>query len=41
LRKTLCLKCKQIWEESREIPLEDSQCPHCGNPVIKKAKERE
>ena len=30
MRKTLCLNCGETWEESRDIPLEDSKCPHCG-----------
>lgn len=34
MRKTLCLGCKKIWEESREIPIEQSQCPNCGRKVM-------
>ncbi len=36
MRKTLCRNCKRIWEEPRDIPIEESGCPYCGEKVIKK-----
>ncbi len=35
MRKTLCLKCKKVWEEPRDIPLTESTCPNCGWKVLK------
>lgn len=35
MRKTLCRKCKQIWEEPRDIPVRESVCPYCGEQVVK------
>jgi|GEM_PF-5047399 len=35
MRRTLCRNCRKIWEEPRDIPIEESTCPNCGEKVIK------
>jgi len=30
MRKILCMQCMKMYEEPREAPAKESQCPDCG-----------
>lgn len=34
MRKTLCRNCSKIWNETRDIPIEQSVCPNCNTLVL-------
>jgi len=39
MRKTYCMGCRKMWEEPRDIPIEESFCPNCGKKILRGEQE--